>query len=225
MWVTLFRSQILTTLSSLISCNPLCRLLCYKLRYAIIVHRTFIHDRSAPHVHVVISHYEQNGHLKTEIIIQSSLVSASKRVQLSLSKYVIFRTVEKCLKNVTKHRSDIRIICRQRVRIRGRATHWWTPRSLERWWVHSLPDRKQNQNRRWLTNPQTGREHCWNMTEMKFYETTAARTLYDVVEVTVVGAVIKQAVPECRHGWSLNSEQIQQVKYIYSILFFFFNSC
>lgn len=38
------------------------------------------------------------------------------------------------------------------------------------------------------------------MTEMKFYETTAARTLYDVVEVTVVGAVIKQAVPECRHG-------------------------
>lgn len=157
MWVTLFRSQILTTLSSLISCNPLCRLLCYKLRYAIIVHRTFIHDRSAPHVHVVISHYEQNGHLKTEIIIQSSLVSASKRVQLSLSKYVIFRTVEKCLKNVTKHRSDIRIICRQRVRIRGRATHWWTPRSLERWWVHFLR-RQETESEQTVINKSSDRE-------------------------------------------------------------------
>ena len=83
------------------------------------------------------------SYIETEIMIQSSLVSASKCFQLSLSKSIlfIFRTAQKCLKKkkkVPKHRSDIWIICRQRVHIRGRATRWWTPRSPERCWVHFL---------------------------------------------------------------------------------------
>lgn len=37
-------------------------------------------------------------------------------------------------------------------------------------------------------------------------------TLDHVVEVTVVGAVVQQAVPERRSGWTLNSRQLKHVQ-------------
>ena len=152
-------------------------------------------------------------------MIQSSLVSASKCVQLSLSKsiIIILRTAEKVLKKMWQNIGQTSGLFAGRESVSeaepliGELHEAWSVGEST-----SCADRKQNQNRQWLTR----REHCWNMAE--FYETTAARTLYDVTEVTVVGAVIKQAVPECGHGWSLNSTQIQKVNYIYSILFSFF---
>ena len=164
------------------------------------------------------------SYIETEIMIQSSLVSASKCFQLSLSKSIlfIFRTAQKCFKkkkNMCQNTGQTSGLFAGRESI-SEAEPLVGELHEARSAVESTSctGRKQNQNRWGLTNPQTVRECCWNLTEMKFYETTPAPTLYDVAEVTVVGAVIKQAVPECRHGRALNSRQIKQVNYIYSVL-------
>ena len=52
---------------------------------------------------------------------------------------------------------------------------------------------------------------------MKFneFQNKSLPTLNYIVEVTVIGAIIKQAEPEFRHGRTLNSSQI---KYVHDIL-------
>lgn len=52
----------------------------------------------------------------------------------------------------------------------------------------------------------------WSFIHFKKYHWSLCEnphTLYYVAEVTVVGAVVKQAVPECRHGRTLNSNQVK----------------
>ena len=108
------------------------------------------------------------SYIETEIMIQSSLVSASKCFQLSLSKSIlfIFRTAQKCLKKKKK-------MCQNTGQTSGLFAGRESISEAEplvgelheaRSAVESTSctGRKQNQNRWGLTNPQTVRECCWN---------------------------------------------------------------
>lgn len=96
-------------------------------------------------------------------------------------------------------------ICNQKVQLQGKATRWCILQSLGLWWVHFLY--------RQINKQSSDRDtYCWQTKSFKRYHWSQCEnhhTLYYIAEVTVVGAVIKQAVPEWRHWWTLNSNQVK----------------